>query len=112
MEKVYLVWREESEREDAKRVKANYSEQAVRTWAEWADSWSSDYTIVGGQEERVFVALDADGSEPEMFEVRGESMPVYFARSVSPNVEFSGTPAASSPDAPLERRVGPGAKEG
>ena len=106
MEKVYLVWREESEREDAKRVKANYSEQAVRTWAEWADSWSADYTIVGGQEERVFVALDADGSEPEMFEVRGESMPVYFARSVSPNVEFSGTPAASSPEAPLERRVG------
>ena len=24
-----------------------------------------------------------------------------------PNVEFSGTPAASSPEAPLERRVGP-----
>jgi hypothetical protein len=27
------------------------------------------------------------------------------------NVEFSGTPAASSPEAPLERRVGPGAQE-
>ena len=25
----------------------------------------------------------------------------------TPNVEFSGTPAASSPEAPLERRVGP-----
>lgn len=30
----------------------------------------------------------------------------------TPNVEFSGTPAALSPEAPLERRVGPGAKEG
>lgn len=89
MEKTYLVWREESEREDAKRVKANYSEQAVRAWAEWADSWSADYTIVGGQEERVFVALDTDGSAPEIFEVRGESMPVYFARAVSPNAELS-----------------------
>jgi len=27
------------------------------------------------------------------------------------NVEFSGTPAASSPEAPLERRVGPSAQE-
>ena len=85
LEKTYLVWREDSEREDAKRVKASYPEQAARTWAEWADGWSADYTIVGGQEERVFVALDANGSEPEMFEVRGESMPVYYARSVSPN---------------------------
>lgn len=85
MEKTYLVWREESEREDAKCVKANYSEQAARIWAEWADSWSADYIIVGGQDEVVFVALAADGSEPEMFEVRGESMPVYYARAVSPN---------------------------
>ena len=29
----------------------------------------------------------------------------------TPNVEFSGTPAASSPEAPLERRVGPGEQE-
>ena len=28
----------------------------------------------------------------------------------APNVEFSGTPAALSPEAPLERRVGPGAQ--
>lgn len=95
MEKVYLVWREESEREDAKRVKANCSEQAVITWAEWADSWSADYTIVGGQEERVFVALD-DGSEPVMLEVRGESRPVYFARAVSPNAKSQATDAALS----------------
>ena len=30
---------------------------------------------------------------------------------LAPNVEFSGTPAALSPEDPLERRVGPGAQE-
>lgn len=85
MKNVFLVWREENNREDAKRVKANYPEQAAREWAEWADSWGADYTIVGGQEERIFVAIDEDGSEPEMFEVRGESMLVYFAKAVTPN---------------------------
>ena len=89
MAKTYLVWREESNREDAKRVKADYPEQAATTWAEWADSWGADYTIVGGQEERVFVALDEDGSEPEKFEVHGESMPFYRAKLVSPNVEIT-----------------------
>jgi hypothetical protein len=86
MEKIYLVWREESERDDAKRVKANYPEQAASTWAEWADNWGADYTIVGGQNENVFVALDECGSEPEMFDVRGEQTAVYYARSVLPNV--------------------------
>lgn len=87
MATTYLVWLEDSERADAKCVKADYPEQAVMDWAEWADAWGADYTIVGGQKERVFVALDADGSEPEMFDVRGESMPVYFATSVSPNAK-------------------------
>lgn len=85
MEKIYLVWREDSDRDDAKRVKGSYPEQAARNWAEWADAWGADYTIVGGQAEQVFVALDEDGSESEMFEVSGETMPVYCARSVTPN---------------------------
>ena len=79
MEKVYLVWREESERDDARRVKAFCPEQAAKTWAQWYDSWGADYSIVGGQNERVFVALDADGSEPELFEVRGELCAEYLA---------------------------------
>lgn len=85
MAKNYLIWREDSSRDDAKRVMADYPELAVTTWAKWADAWGADYTIVGGQEERVFVTLDEDGSEPEMFEVNGESMPVYRAKSVSSN---------------------------
>lgn len=83
MEKIYLVWREDEKRDDAKSVKADYPEQAAKLWAALVDTTYADYAIVGGQEERVFVALDADGSEPEMFEVRGESMPVYFARAVT-----------------------------
>ena len=35
----------------------------------------------------------------------------HAVRRMTPNAEFSGTPAASSPEAPLERRVGPGAQE-
>ena len=36
---------------------------------------------------------------------------LHIASTERPNVEFSGTPAASSPEAPLERRVGPGAQD-
>lgn len=41
----------------------------------------------------------------EQWELGGVAAPL------TPNVEFSGTPAALSPEAPLERRVGPGAQE-
>jgi len=33
-------------------------------------------------------------------------------KAMRPNVEFSGTPAALSPEAPLERRVGHGGSDG
>lgn len=79
MEKTYLVWREDDDRDDAKRVKANYASQAAENWAQWSDSWSADYTIVRGEEARVFVALDQDGSTPELFEVSGEQCAVYSA---------------------------------
>jgi len=41
------------------------------------------------------------------------NLPRYVAAAIRKrsNVEFSGTPAALSPEAPLERRVGPGAQE-
>lgn len=65
MSKTYLVWREDEDREDAKKVKAYYTTEAAENWAQWSDSWSADYTIVRGDPARVFVALDEDGSEPE-----------------------------------------------
>lgn len=80
MEKTYLVWREgEEEREDAKRVKALYASQAAENWAEWADSWSADYTIVRGTDARVFVALDDGGTDAELFSVSGETRAIYHA---------------------------------
>jgi len=79
----FQVWREEGNREDARRVEASCPEHAAKRWAEWVDSWGSDYTIVGGTPERVFVAPDEHGSEPELFEVHGESTPTYTANPVS-----------------------------
>jgi hypothetical protein len=40
-----------------------------------------------------------------------EAADEYNRRAEGHNVEFSGTPAALSPEAPLERRVGLGAQE-
>jgi len=78
MKKYFFVWPEGSSREYAKRMKASSQEQAACAWAEWEDNAGSDYLIVGGQDERVFVAAD-DGSEPALFIVSGRSNPVYFA---------------------------------
>ena len=76
----YIVWLEDSDRENGKLVEANYEREAAQNWAEWYDAWGADYLIMGGQAARVFVTLDKEGSEPMLFEVRGESQPVYFAR--------------------------------
>lgn len=83
MGKQFLVWREHEERGDAKKIEAYYEREAAEKWAEWQDSWYADYTIVNGTEERVFVALDEDGSTPMLFEVSGEPRPVYNARTVN-----------------------------
>jgi len=79
----YQVWREEDSSENARRVKATSAEHAATRWAEWIDSWGADYSIVGGQSARIFVALDEHGAEPELFEVYGESTPIYTANPVS-----------------------------
>jgi len=82
MKKYFLVWPEGCSREYARRLTASSHEHAAREWAEWTDSGGSDYLIVGGQDERVFVAADDDGSEPELFIVSGRPSTVYFARPV------------------------------
>jgi hypothetical protein len=41
-----------------------------------------------------------------------DSSQQYVHLAKAPNVEFSGTPAALSPEAPLERRVGHGGNDG
>ena len=80
----YIVWRKDADREDGKQIEADYERQAAEKWAEWRDAWSADYTIVGGEEAEVCVALDQDGSDHMCFRVRGESVPVYIATLIFP----------------------------
>jgi hypothetical protein len=80
MEKWYSVWREDEDRGNAWHVKAPYASLAAERWAEHADSWSADYTIVCGENARVFVALETEGSTPTLFEVSGEQRAIYNAR--------------------------------
>ncbi len=51
--------------------------------------------------------LDRIGDMLEDVEYRGDYTEGVKALLLRSNVEFSGTPAASSPEAPLERRVRP-----
>ena len=81
----YLVWEPScgQTEEDAKKISASDPECAVRKWAEWSDSASSDYHIVGGQPTTVMVRdLDSPKALLE-YEVSGESRPVYYARAAS-----------------------------
>lgn len=77
----YLVWEAEYGRDNAYKVEAFDAKHAARRWAERYDS-DGDYSVVGGAEVVVFVALDQDGSTPERFVVSGEVNPVYYARSL------------------------------
>lgn len=86
--KTYVVWREDEEREDGRKIMADYPEQAACKWAEKDDAWSADYAIVGGDIARVLVAPEDGSSEPKFLEVYGESVPSYFARNVKPNVKY------------------------
>ena len=87
----YLIWREDESREDASRIKEVDPSTAAEEWAELVDRLCAEYSIARGNTERVFVALDVDGSEPEMFEVRGEMMPVYCATAISHNAKLTGS---------------------
>ena len=67
-----------------------------------------------------FIGIDKDGGSHYCILRKGDSNSYYMASNTitfqdligwipdteAPNVEFSGQPAASSPEAPLERRVG------
>ena len=88
----YKVWDPEDGDEDlARKVDARSSAKAVERWAEWRDAYSAEYEIVrGGEPVTVHCRLDAplspremllDNARPlEVFEVDGESVPVYRAR--------------------------------
>ena len=94
--KTYVVWREDEEREDGRKIMADYPEQAACKWAEKDDALSADYAIVGGASTLVFVAPEDSSSEPELFEVRGEAVPLYYARNVMPNVQIEARRASAA----------------
>ncbi len=78
----YLVWRPDygQEPEDGRVFDAYDAHSAVCRWAEWDDSRSADYLIVGGTDATVKVrAVNAPEHEFEMI-VSGESVPSYRAR--------------------------------
>lgn len=69
------------EQSDAQACSAIDEQGAVEEWAEWSDSHSADYDIVGGKERKVSV-LNLDTSEISEWTVTGESLPIYRARPV------------------------------
>lgn len=82
--KTYLVWKDENDREDARKIEAFDAEDAAEIFGGDSDRDSAEYRIVSGGEERVWVVLDEPGAEPELFEVTGESVPTYYASRVQP----------------------------
>ena len=80
----WVVWCPDlgSTKEDGKRIFAYSAESAAKDWAEWSDSSSADYSIVGGSPAEVVVAEDRNGAPEYRFTVSGESCPVYRARSI------------------------------
>jgi len=76
----YIVWPEDSEREDGRAFEAEDHDEAARAWAEWEDWFSAEYIIARGNELKVFVALDDPDSTPQVFWVSGEEAITYHAR--------------------------------
>jgi len=78
----YRVWRPDQDEafEDGRLIDAWDANRAVCSWAEWKDSSSAEYSIVGGNDETVMVrAVNGPIVEYE-FIVSGESVPSYTAR--------------------------------
>ena len=81
--------------------------QEVGTGKQMLGRMMAEYAALRDENERMREALDTVA--------RVSNDPAIAAcakRALRPNVEFSGTPAALSPEAPLERRVGHGGSDG
>ena len=79
---------------------------------EGADLYYCEAQLIGGP--TVIARHSSDGADYQSGMVFADKIPALgearnraiAAGYMTPNVEFSGTPAALSPEAPLERRVG------
>lgn len=92
----FLMWCEDRGETETDAIKGTADtwegprEMATR-WAEWVDVNSAEYAIAGENKTiRVSVKDCATGTVTE-WDVTGESVPTYTARSVTANVAVSGT---------------------
>jgi len=74
--------------EYARVIEAHEAYAAAEAWANWADNFSADYSIVDGQEARACVR-EYGGTEVHEFIVTGRTERVYSARLVPANLPAS-----------------------
>ena len=93
----YKVWWPEQgqTKEDARIFEGFDHEHAATEWAEWYDHYSSDYSIVGGQEAVVQV-LREDEVGPREVLVTGQLSRTYSGHWMPPNDQANGCREAAS----------------
>ena len=76
----YIVWRPDcgQTQEDGRHVNAYSSASAAEAWAQKDDAESANYHIASGTPAEVMV-VEVGGLSPVLYEVSGESQPVYRA---------------------------------
>ncbi|WP_424195463.1 hypothetical protein ACMYR3_05995 [Ampullimonas aquatilis] len=79
----FYVWHPDNggTRDDAKIFTAFNAEDAVNQWADWSDSASADYSIVGGQDATVFCQKES-GGEAQKFLVQGRLQRAYYSHLI------------------------------
>ena len=80
--KNYLIWKEDTDISEAKKIFAFEDQQAVENWAEKSDKRNTDYSIANGNAQRVYVAEEGKEQECKLFEVVGHVESVYCATEV------------------------------
>ena len=77
----FVVWEPSAGQaiSDGRRFVADGPQHAAEQWADWSDSASNEYHIVGGQPTTVMVRDEAGGTVRELI-VQGESIRRYTAK--------------------------------
>ena len=84
----YIVWCPGygQEQSDGKRFAEGGPREAASEWAQWHDQHSAEYGIASGRDTEVCVYDERTGAVTT-WAVRGEAVPTYWARPVTPNAE-------------------------
>lgn len=73
----FLIWKEDCNFEEAKKIAACDEEEAAELWAKKTDFKHGDYPIANGHSQRVYVAKESKVEEKKLFEVIGYPVPTY-----------------------------------